>query len=185
MKKLLLLSLFIFPVIACFAQRFEVSEQAGMSFTNTTYQKNGFANQVAFGYHPLRHLEVSAFYELNKWVSTNNSFGLSVDYTTRYFFVGLEGKCALMAPYEFQPFFGENIRYTYKPSLSYGLHAGAKQKLTTRFSLVEQLGYMVIPFKNESEVVSVYSSPPVSMEYNSIPMGINYFYARLGISYRL
>lgn len=190
MKKLFLLSCCIFFASVAFAQQFEVSEQAGASFTNgnTRFKTSGFANLVALGYHPLKHVEISAFYELNKWGPANNSFGISVDYTTRHFFAGLEGKYALLTPYQVQPGFGEVIRDKYNPALGYGVHVGAKQKLVKRIWLVVQLGYVVQPFTIASETVSVQPAPyayGLSFEHHNLDTGFNYLYARAGVTYRL
>ena len=193
MKKLLLLSLFIFPaVIVSFAQRFDVSEQAGVSFTNNTLQKNGFANQVAVAYQLKKHLSLSAFYERNNWASTNNSFGIAFDFISRYFFAGVEAKYASITPYN-DDSWEAKTRYTYKSALGYGLHAGSKQKLSKRFSLVEQGGYVWVPFALAAEAIS---GPSIlnaafpgavisSAEYGVPNAEVDYLYARIGLSYRL
>ena len=192
MKKLLLLSLFVFPALASYAQRFEVSEQAGFSITNDLLQKNGFANQVAVEYYPLRYLGISAFYELNNWKSTNKSLGLSVDYAARHFFVGLEAKYGSINPYTDNSDLQDRTRYTYNSTLGCGLHVGAKQKLSKHFSLVEQVGYIWEPVTGYLENLGP-SQPSIYVAYNTgfygieyrLPGFTEYLYARVGISYRL
>ena len=185
MKKLFLLSLFILLALASFGQRFEVSEQAGASFTNSSLAKNGFANQLAFGYHPLKHFSVTAFYETNFWKCTNNSYGLSLDYTCRYFFAGIEGKAAFLAPISYTVNRDGPYTITYKTGYGYGAHIGSKQKIWKKLSLIEQVGFVVRPLAG-SESYPVLTSAPVryyrTTSYNET---LNYLYARIGLSYRL
>ncbi len=186
MKKLFLLSLFILPALVSFGQRFEVSEQAGASFTNSDLAKNGFANQLAFGYHPLKHFAVTAFYETNFWKCTNNSYGLSLDYTCRYFFAGIEGKAAFLAPISYSEVNEEqSYLVKYKTSYGYGLHVGSKQKIWKNLSLIEQVGYVMLPTTG-TETTTLYTVNPSSYnQTSSYSSTINYFYARVGLSYRL
>ena len=183
MKKLLLLSLFIFPAaIVSFGQRFDVSEQGGVSTTVNGYQKNGFANQVAIGYHPIKHLAVSAFYETNKWTSTNNASGLSVDFISKYFFAGIEYKMTWSKPFNIDE---GDITYNYS-RWAYGLHAGAKQKIYKRLSLVEQAGYVMLGVATSGTLnVLPIGSTSSSEEYRMQDITLYYFYTRVGLSYRL
>jgi len=185
MKKLFLLSLFILPALASFAQRFEVSEQAGASFTNSELAKSGFANQLAFGYHPLKHFSVTAFYETNFWKCTNNSYGLSLDYTCRYFFAGIEGKAAFLAPISYTINGEGPYTVTYKTGYGYGLHAGSKQKIWKNLSLIEQVGYVVLPLTGSEKYPAYNNQWATTYPTASYKETLNYFYARIGVTYRL
>ena len=190
MRKIFLL-VFLLP-FAAVAQKFEVSEQAGMSLsgnlTGDTYlygRSNtnvGFSDQVAFSYHPIKHMAVGAFYELNKWDPQSNSFGLAADFTSKYFFAGADVKLASLATVDF----GLANQIRYNRSLGYGLHAGAQQKLYRRLYAVEQVGYNWLFLKGTVMYQQDLTPYPGGQLATFVPLSetVVYVYARVGLAYK-
>ena len=187
MKKMFLL-IFLLPVTVM-AQRFQVSEQAGVSLANTINnrgyydartQTNGFSNQVTATYHPCRHFAIGAFYELNSWNSKNNSYGGTADFVSKYLFAGIDVKRA-----SFDGFSGIYYATTFKPSLGYGVHAGSKQKIYRGLSVIEQIGYGFINLKGTTivypDLVPYPAPPPVQVAFSQ---DLKYAYARIGLAYK-
>lgn len=187
MKNLLLLTLLI-PVF-CSAQKFDFSEQAGLLTTKRTHEK-GFSNQVMFGYHPVKHVSVGAIYEFNSWdCQRNNSFGIAADYSTKHFFGGIDAKIATMQTiYNTDEF----IESKYTPSFSYGARAGAKQALSKHIQVIEQIGYDVLPLHGTISYppapvglqgMCYVGEPPLYGTFHTTT-SVNYYYFRVGLSYR-
>ena len=187
MKKMFLFVLLL-PVTVI-AQKFQISEQAGLSLANTinssayqnaSDQTNGFSNQITASYHPCRHFDIGAFYELNSWNSKNNAYGAIVDFVSRHFFAGIDVKRA-----SFEGFSGLYYTTTFKPSLGYGVHVGSKQKIYRGLSVIEQLGYGFINLKGTTieypDLVPYPAPPPVQVSFSQDP---RYAYARVGLAYK-
>ena len=179
MKKMLLL-LTIIPYIS-FGQKFEISEQAGYSFIDEHYQKsissnfqkNGFSNQFTCSYHPIKYISISIFYELNFWASKYYSFGFAPDFSTKYFYAGIDLKRAYLAPVNSSAN-SEIITYN-SPFFSYGVHIGLKQKILKHLSVIEQIGY-------EMQTVNTTYTIKLLHFTDQFNEASNYFYLRAGIS---
>jgi len=171
-----------------FGQKFEISEQAGISIVNEYnypnlmlassiyqgFQKNGFSNQVTITYHPIKYFSIGVFYELNSWASRYYSYGLSPDFSTKYFFAGIDIKRAYLGPVNAYTF-SEVVSYN-SPFFSYGVHAGSKQKIFKHLSVIEQMGY-----NNQTiNVVQTFYQNNYSYPYMET---LGYFYLRVGLSY--
>jgi hypothetical protein len=181
MKKLIVLALLI-PSLS-FAQRFEITEQAGgsqtTSLTNNQTAVSGFSNQVSVGYRPIKHFSVSAFYELNNWNTHNDCFGLAPDFVTKHFYAGLD---LIMAKYT--AITNEDLveSENFKTSFGYGLHIGAKQKIYKRLSVIEQVGYDL------DEVKANRTSNPGGVAitvHSAYTETLHIWYLRAGLSYRI
>jgi len=179
MKKLILIALFV-PCFS-FAQRFEISEQAGYStttgftfFGDAARRMYGITNQVSAGYCFLRHFSVSAFYQFNNWDNHNNAYGISPDFVTKHLYTGLDLQMTT-----FSTLTGPNANFN--TSWGYGLHIGSKQKIFKGLSCVEQLGFDV-----DNETLNARYNPfGVSREYLSVNETSNIWYLRAGLSYRI
>jgi len=165
----------IMLVPACsYGQKFDVTEQGGYGSTNAGAWKSGlaggFSNQVSFGYHPIKYFAVNVFFELNAWNSTNTSFGIAPDFTTDFFYAGVDLKTASIATYNY---------VKYNRSLGYGAHIGVKQHLFKSCLALEQMGYEIIDLLGVSPLLSMPQMP----EYGHFSESLRYFYFRVGVCY--
>ena len=186
--KNLLLSILLLP-LAAFGQKFEISEQVGISqagnLTNGLYiygRSNttlGFSNQISFGYRPIKHLAVSAFYELNQWDPKNNSYGIAADFTSKYFFAGADIKMASLATINY----GMGSQVKYDNSLGYGIHAGARQKIFRKLYSVEQVGYCWMALNGTvSYQPDIIPYPAPTTNSYSFSETVRYSYLRAGLA---
>lgn len=187
MKKLIIPLLF--PPLLSFAQKIEISEQAGCSvysrFVNNQFNEDqslAFSNQVSAVYHVNKYLALGALYEYEAWNAANNSYGVVADVNTKHFFAGLEGKLANIATYTIAGT-DDKTMIKYKPSLAIGAHVGAKQKLIGHLSLVEQLGYSIVALKGTATNVSSIGIGAGIKQESDISATVRYPYLRVGLSY--
>ena len=154
MKSLIFLALLI--PFASYGQRFEFSEQAGYStsnrihvpFSNYTSQLKGFSNQVSVGYYCNKHFLLSAFYNYNSWntnynlwqaeMGRNYSFGITEDMVFKYFFAGITLESTKFANVHDPT---TDYHYSYRGAFCYGMHIGARKKLSTHFAVMGYIGY--------------------------------------------
>jgi hypothetical protein len=176
MKKLIILTLFI-PFFS-FAQRFEISELAGYSTTNSLTNSgstmSGFSNQVSIGYRCLRHFSVSAYYQFNSWNDHNNAYGISPDFVTKHFYAGLDLQRATFSPIT-------DSYISFNTSWGYGLHIGSRQRIFKGLSCVEQLGYDLDNVTANTEN-NLY---PIAVVHQKSTETLNIWYLSAGISYRI
>ena len=188
MKKLAFLALLL-PVVS-FGQRFDVTEQAGWNTCNglpysirgDANTHNGFSNQVSVGYHLMHHIRISALYEYNALNSPNNNYGLSADFTSKYFYAGADVKMANFAPGSPVYLSGPTI---YNTAMGLGAHVGAEQRLYKQLYLTEQIGFSQMTVKGHHTVYPDFwigAQPPGVEE--SFSGSVRVVYGRLGLSYR-
>lgn len=184
MKNLILFAALI-PFVS-FGQKFELSEYAGYSIINNAYLKNGFSNQIAISYHPVKRFSISTFYELNVWSPAAHALGISSDLNTKFFLAGADLKVVQINPNK--P--GDNYtvrQLDYYPSLGYGVHIGSKQKILKHLSLCEQIGYGRQYLKGIGTYLFVPSADPINTGVNdyvkeSFSGSSAFFYLRIGLS---
>ena len=108
MKKLFVLAMFV-PIVS-FGQKFEISEQAGYSFTSAQPKSEltsiarpnkGISNQITLGYYPVNWFSVNAFYELSFWGTRLNAYGISPELSNKHFFAGIDVKRENFTPLYF------------------------------------------------------------------------------------
>ena len=154
---------------------------AGYSTTNSNYNylKSGFSNQLLFGYHPVKHFSVNAFYEFNSWATTDNSFGIAADFSLKKFYIGAEIKAAQLTAS------GTDINSTkYNLAPGAGLHIGFKQRIYKHLFANAQAGYSELFLKETISNANLIVGKVVYIQTSQMQT-IDYFYFRIGISYRI
>jgi len=173
MKKLLLL--FIFLPFLSFAQRFEISETPGYSITSNNFFNSGFSNQVGLGFHFTKHFSLTAIYENEWWGTKVSGIGIAPDLNFKRFYFGMDFKEMYTKTYNYS-FYG-TIKYD--PAFAYGFHIGTKHRIYKHLYFTDQFGLCFINVKETNSP----NTTGLGYEYSQNE-SFNYFYFRLGLSYR-